>query len=212
MTLVKICGLSTPHTVDAAIAAGATHVGLVFFADSPRHVSIDIAASLIARLPSRITSVGVFVDADDALLDGAVAAGVAVLQLHGDESPARLADVKQRYRRETWRACGVASQSDVDAAAITWRGVANRLLFDAKAPSGARLPGGNGVRFDWRLLGRGPQGLVWGLSGGLDATTVGAAIEATGAPLVDVSSGVEDAPGVKSPAKIRQFVEAVERG
>ena len=211
MTLVKICGLSTPGTVDAAVAAGATHLGFVFFAASPRNLSPERAAALIARVPAHVIKVGVFVDADDALLAHGVAAGLDVLQLHGEETPARVADVKTRFGRETWRAAGVRSRADIDEAAQAMRGVADRLLFDAKAPNGAPLPGGNGVRFDWRLLCEPPRGVDWGLSGGLDAATVAAAVAATRAPLVDVSSGVEDAPGVKSVAKIRAFVAAAGR-
>ena len=205
--MVKICGLSTPDAVDAAVAAGASHVGFVFYAPSPRNVDPARVAALAARVPARVTRVGVFVDPDDALLDHAVTAGMDVIQLHGREDAARTAAVKARYARPVWRAVGVATRADIDAAAAN-AGAADLLLFDAKAPSGAALPGGNGVRFDWRLLGGGPA-RPWGLSGGLDASTVGAAITGCRPPLVDVSSGVEDGPGVKSAAKIQCFIEAV---
>lgn len=207
MTEVKICGLSTVETLDAAIGAGATHVGFVFFARSPRNLSPEKAASLAARVPLRVTSVGVFVDPNDELLD-AVAPFLDVLQLHGDETSARLATIKARYRREVWKAAGVATAADIRAADAAAQGC-DLLLLDAKAPSSAPLPGGNGLRFDWRLLGTTQPRMNWGLSGGLDADNVGAAVREILPPLVDVSSGVEDAPGVKSVAKIRAFIEAV---
>ena len=205
MTDVKICGLSTRATVDAAVGAGASHLGFVFFGPSPRNVAPDAAAALGRGLPSHVVRVGVFVDPDDALLDRA-APVLDVLQLHG-ASPARLATVRARFGRPVWRAAGVATAADVRAAIAAARG-ADRLLFDAKAPTDAALPGGNGVRFDWRLLGGVVIDGAWGLSGGLDAATVGDAISLTRAPLVDVSSGVEDAPGVKSVDTIRAFIAA----
>ncbi len=207
MTLIKICGLSTPETLDAAVAAGVSHIGFMFVTRSPRYVSLEAAAALAARLPAQVKSVGVFVDADDALL-AAAAAFVDVLQLHGSETPARIAEVR-RHGREVWRATGVATRADIAAAVKASQGVADRLLLDAKAPSAAPLTGGNGIRFDWQLLGNFNPGMAWGLAGGIDAGNVGAAIAATAAPLVDVSSGVEDAPGVKSVEKIRAFVAAV---
>lgn len=209
MTAVKICGLSTAETVDAAVAAGASHLGFNFFAASPRYISAEQAAALAARVPAHVISVGVFVDPDDALLDGAVAA-LDAIQLHGTEPPARLAEIKARYGKPVWRAAGVATRGDIRAA-VAAAGPADLLLFDAKAPRGAPLPGGNGVRFDWRLLGGINVGGLWGLSGGLDAASVGAAVALARPPLVDVSSGVEDAPGVKSAAKIREFIAAVRR-
>lgn len=207
MTLIKICGLSTPETLDAAVAAGVSHIGFMFVARSPRYVTLDAAAALAARLPAHVKSVGVVADADDALL--AAAAGIVdVLQLHGQEPPARIAEAR-RFGREVWRAIGVATRADIAAAVKASQGVADRLLLDAKAPSGAPLSGGNGLRFDWQLLGNFNPGMAWGLAGGIDAGNVGAAIAATHTPLVDVSSGVEDAPGVKSVEKIRAFVAAV---
>ena len=207
MTLIKICGLSTPDTLDAAVAAGVSHIGFMFVTRSPRYVSLEAAAALAARLPVHVKSVGVFVDADDALL-AAAATFVDVLQLHGSETPARIAEVR-RHGREVWRATGVATRADIAAAVKASQGAADRLLLDAKAPSGAPLSGGNGLRFDWQLLVGFNPGMPWGLAGGIDAGNVGAAIAATQAPLVDVSSGVEDAPGVKSVEKIRAFVAAV---
>lgn len=208
MTLVKICGLSEPATLDAAVAAGADFVGLVFFPPSPRHLGFEAAAALASRVPARVGRVGVFVDPDDALVETAIrAARLTALQLHG-ASPTRAAEAKRRFGLETWAAVPVATRRDVEGAAA-WRGAADRLLFDAKAPKGASLPGGNAVRFDWRLLEGFDVGMPWGLAGGLDPASVAEAIGVTGAPLVDVSSGVEDAPGVKSADKIRAFVKAV---
>jgi len=208
---IKICGLSTNDAVDAAVTAGASHVGFVFFAPSPRNVAAAQVAALIAHAPSNVTSVGVFVDPDDALLDDAVSAGLDAIQLHGRETPERIAGIRRRFRLPVWRAVGVATRDDIHSAIATTRGVADMLLFDAKAPSGSTLPGGNGVRFDWRLLDGVRPDIAWGLSGGLDASTIAEAVSAARPPLVDVSSGVEDEPGVKSVGKIRAFIEAVRR-
>ena len=207
VTLVKICGLSTPATLDAAVGAGATHIGLVFFAKSPRHVDPARAAALARRAPGRVVKVGVFVDPDEALLD-AVAPFLDALQLHGSETLARLTAIKARYGRAIWRAAGVATAADIRAAAADARGC-DLLLLDAKAPKGAPLPGGNGLRFDWRVVAQARPAMAWGLSGGLDAANVGDAVRAAAPALVDVSSGVEDAPGVKSAAKIEAFIQAV---
>jgi phosphoribosylanthranilate isomerase len=209
VTLIKICGLTEPATLDAAVAAGCDHVGFVFFPRSPRHLDFDRAAGLAARVPGTVKRVGVFVDPDDGLLEIAIRAGrLDALQLHGEEPPARVADVKRRFGLEVWKAVPVRTRGDIEAARA-YRGSADRLLFDAKAPKGADLPGGNGLRFDWRLLEGTSIGMPWGLSGGLDPASVADAIGATGAPLVDVSSGVEDAPGVKSADKIKAFIKAV---
>ncbi len=205
MTDIKICGLSTRDSVDAAVGAGASHLGFVFFAPSPRNVTADQARALGRDLPAHVVRVGVFVDPDDALLDAAAPA-VDAIQLHGSESAARLAAVRARYGKPVWRAAGVATRDDIRAALVDARS-ADRLLFDAKAPTGASLPGGNGRRFDWRLLD-GVGDRAWGLSGGLDAASVAEAIRTARPPLVDVSSGVEDSPGVKSVDKIRAFVAA----
>ncbi len=209
MTDIKICGLSTQDTLACAIDAGASHVGFVFFPKSPRHVGFETAASLAVRVPGHVQRVGVFVDPDNELLDAAIRAGrLDVVQLHGREDAARIADVQRRFGVGVWRAASVATSADVEAA-VAARGTADLLLFDAKAPNGSELPGGNGVRFDWRLLSGRSFGGRWGLSGGLDAGCVAEAVTVTGAPLVDVSSGVESAPGVKSADKIRAFCEAV---
>lgn len=209
MTEIKICGLSEPESVMAAVGAGANHVGFVFFPRSPRNVLLDAVAGLSSQVPDRVGRVGLFVDADDALIGQSVSAGrLTAIQLHGAEDPARAAQVRARFGLPVWKAASVRTRADIDAA-LGFRGAADRLLFDAKAPSGSDLPGGNGVRFDWRLLEGVHIGMPWGLAGGLDPDNVAEAVGATGAPLVDVSSGVEDAPGIKSPEKIRAFVKAV---
>lgn len=207
MTGIKICGLSTPETLDAAVAAGATHVGFVFFAPSPRNLKPERAAGLAARVGGRVQRVGVFVDPDDALLDAAAPA-VDIIQLHGHESPARAAAIRARTGKPLWRAAGVANATDIRTASAAARGNCDLLLLDAKAPAAAPLPGGNGLRFDWRLLGDTRPATAWGLSGGLDAGNVADAIRGCAPGLVDVSSGVEVAPGVKSIDKIRAFVAA----
>ena len=205
----KICGLSTPDSLGAAIAGGASHVGFVFFAPSPRDIAFDQAAALAANIPPHVKPVGVFVDPDDALLDKAARSGrLAAIQLHGSETPERAAAIKAHYRVEIWKAIPVRRRADL-AAANAWRGVADRILYDAKTSATDPLPGGMGVRFDWRLLDGHVHRLPWGLSGGLDATNIAEAIDITGAPLVDVSSGVESAPGVKDASKIAAFLKAV---
>jgi phosphoribosylanthranilate isomerase len=208
VTGIKFCGLSTPDSVDAAVAAGAGWIGFNFFPPSPRAVSPELARALITRMPGHIGKVAVLVDPDDALIDAVLAAGCGVLQFHGAEPAERLAAAKARTGAEVWRASGVKNRSDITAAIAASRS-ADRLLLDAKASTDSPLPGGNGLSFDWRLL----DGMVlpgpWGLSGGLDAGNVGAALALLRPAFVDVSSGIEDAPGVKSVTKIRAFAEAV---
>lgn len=207
MTLTKICGLSTPDTVDAALKGGASHIGLVFFPPSPRNLTFDAAAGLSARAPGHVRKVGIFVDPDDETLQRAIdAAALDVVQLHGAAST-RVAAVRARFGRETWAAVAIKTRADLDASRA-YAGAADRILYDAKTPPGAALPGGMGVRFDWTLLNDFRHPSPWGLSGGLDATNVAEAIARTGAPLVDVSSGVESAPGVKDVDKIAAFLRA----
>jgi phosphoribosylanthranilate isomerase len=213
MIPIKFCGLSTPETVAAAVRAGAGWLGFVFFPRSPRHLEPERAAALTALVPPGIGRVAVLVDADDALIDAVIAAGIDTLQLHGRETPERIAAVKARTGLAVWAARGVANRADI-AAAIAGAGPADRLLLDAKPPAGAGagvadLPGGNGVAFDWRLMLGVQPPLPWGLSGGLDAGNVGAALAVLQPAFVDVSSGTEDRPGVKSIAKIRAFADAV---
>lgn len=204
----KICGLTTPETLDAAIAGGASHVGFVFFASSPRNVSRERVAQLSARVPGHVGRVGVFVNPDDATVEQAVAAGhLDVLQLH-DTAPARAAAIKTRAGLPVWAAVAVRTHADLDAAA-SYAGMADRILYDAKTPPGAALPGGMGVRFDWHLLDGFHHPSPWALSGGLDPFNVAEAIALTGASLVDVSSGVERSPGIKDAGKIAAFLKAV---
>ena len=205
----KICGLSTPETLHAAVAGGASHVGFVFFPPSPRNVSPERAAALAERVPDHVRRVGVFVDPDDALLDRAVAAGrLDAIQLH-KTTPERAAAIRARTGRELWAAVAVRTSADIETAR-GYRGTVDRILYDAKTPEGAKLPGGMGLRFDWRLLAAGfDHALPWALSGGLDAANVAEAVSVTGARLVDVSSGVESAPGIKDVDKIAVLLKAV---
>ena len=206
----KICGLSDEASLDAAIAGGASHLGFVFFAPSPRDLAPERAAALIARVPGDVGKVGVFVDPDDALLDRAVAAGLTAIQLHGLESPDRAAAIKARFGRAVWKAVPIRTRADFDGGR-RYVGAADLLVYDAKPPAGAALPGGLGLRFDWRLLQGVAHPLPWALSGGLDAENVAEAVVTGGATLVDVSSGVESAPGVKDVDKIAAFLQAVGR-
>ena len=204
----KICGLSSPVTVDAAVAGGASHVGFVFFPPSPRHVEPDQATALAARIPGHVGCVGVFVDPNDATLQRSVdAARLDAVQLHG-VTPARAAAIRARFGRETWAALPVKTRADLDAARA-FVGAVDRLVYDAKTPPGAALPGGMGLRFDWALLDGFRHPMPWALSGGLDPQNVADAIARNGARLVDVSSGVETAPGVKDPGLISAFLKAV---
>jgi phosphoribosylanthranilate isomerase len=207
-TSAKICGLSTPETLAQAIRHGASHVGFVFFSKSPRHLDPAQAAALTAQVPGHVAKVGVLVDPDDSWLDHALTAGLDAIQLHGDEPPERVAAIRARTGREIWKAVPVRTRADLDVAA-RYRGVADRILYDAKTPKGADLPGGMGLRFDWKLLDGFAHPLPWALSGGLDARNIGEAVGITGASIVDISSGVESAPGVKDMDKIATFLQAV---
>ncbi|AUW60259.1 phosphoribosylanthranilate isomerase [Sphingobium sp. SCG-1] len=205
---IKICGLSTPDTVDAALKAGASHLGFVFFPKSPRHVDFDKAAGLVARVPQHVVGVGVMVDPDDETLSRAVQAGVKTFQLHGHEAPERVAAIRDRFGVDIWKAISVKTRADLEQGRA-YVGIADFLLYDAKTPDGAALPGGMGLRFDWTLLRGFAPPLPWGLSGGLDPESVADAVAITGAPLVDVSSGVESAPGIKDVDKIAAFCKAI---
>lgn len=206
----KICGLSTPETLDAAVRHGATQIGFVFFPPSPRTLGLDQAAALAARVPGHVRKVGVFVDPDDALLDSAIAAGgLDSVQLHRT-APARAAAIRARTGRELWAAVAVKTRADL-AAAAGFSGAADRILYDARTPEGAALPGGMGLRFDWTLLQDHRHALPWTLSGGLDPANVEEAVRITGATSVDISSGVESSPGVKDVDKIIAFLQAVAR-
>jgi phosphoribosylanthranilate isomerase len=206
--LVKICGLNDERGVAAAVEAGADFVGVVFFARSPRFVEPEHAAALLDAVPRRIKRVGLFVDADDALFDRVLRrVRLDLLQLHGKEPPARVADLRAHWGLPAMKVIGVSAASDLEAA-TSYLDIADRLMFDAKPPKGATRPGGNAVSFDWTLLAGHKWKLPWFLAGGLTARNVARAIKLSGAKAVDVSSGVESAPGVKDPKKIRAFIKA----
>jgi len=206
--LVKICGLATAEALDVALEAGADMVGFVFFAPSPRHLGFDKAHILGARVRGRARKVALTVDADDALLAAAFEAlQPDMLQLHGKESPPRVAALKSRFGVPVMKAIPIAARADL-AAIAAYAGIADWLLFDARAPREATRPGGLGTPFDWHLLKSLDPGVPFLLSGGLDASNVGEALRITRAPGVDVSSGVERAPGQKDPEKIRAFIHA----
>ena len=207
---IKICGLTDAPAIEAAAEAGIDYAGFVFFPKSPRHLEIAAACDLAAGLPASVQRVALTVNADDTLLDGIVE-GFApdMLQLHGEESPQRVSEVRRRYGRPVMKAVLVAGEEDV-ARADAYRGHADLLLFDAKPPKSVpnALPGGNGLSFDWALIAAARPRGRWLLSGGLTPENVGEAVRITDARGVDVSSGVESAPGRKDPERIRRFVEA----
>ncbi|UWQ79828.1 phosphoribosylanthranilate isomerase [Leisingera sp. S132] len=206
---VKICGLSTPQDVSAVAAAGAAYAGFVFFPKSPRNVSIAQAAALAIEAPIGLCKVALTVNASDDDLDAITGAvPLDMLQLHGKESPERVAEVRARYGLPVMKAVGIADASDIPQIAL-YEQVADQLLIDAKPPKEAELPGGNGLAFDWRLLAaRKYWQKPWMLAGGLTPENVAEAIRMTGARQVDVSSGVESAPGEKDAALIEAFTTA----
>ncbi|MEC8666791.1 MAG: phosphoribosylanthranilate isomerase [Pseudomonadota bacterium] len=208
---VKICGLSRPEDVAAAADAGAVYGGFVFFPKSPRNVSIDVARDLAVAAPIGLAKVALVVNADDALIDAITGAvPLDMLQLHGKESPERVAELRARTGLPVMKAVGIAGPEDLDQIAI-YEQVADQILIDAKPPKGADLPGGNGLAFDWRLLqGRKYWTRPWMLAGGLTPDNVAEAVRLTGARQVDVSSGVESAPGVKDLDRIGDFVRAAQ--
>ncbi len=207
-TRVKICGLSTEAGLKAAFDAGAAYVGFVFFPKSPRNVSIVTARSLAQQVPVGVAKVALVVDADDALLDAITeSVPLDMLQLHGHESPERVLAVKARYGLPVMKAVGIADADDL-ALLDTYQAVADQILVDAKPPKMAELPGGNGLSFDWTLISRRRWPKPWMLAGGLTVQNVAEAIALTGAPQVDVSSGVEMSPGVKDRAMIAAFMTA----
>ena len=208
---VKICGLCRPEDVTAVADAGASYGGFVFFPKSPRNVSIAQARDLALGAPVGLAKVALVVNADDAMLDAITAAvPLDMLQLHGSESPARVAEVKARYGLPVMKAVGVGGPEDL-AAIDVYAEVADQLLIDAKPPKGADLPGGNGLAFDWQLLaGRKYWSVPWMLAGGLTPDNAAEAVLRTGTRQLDVSSGVESAPGVKDAAQIAAFVAAAQ--
>ena len=208
---IKICGLSTPEAVDRAADLNADMAGFIFFEKSPRHVAIDSAAALAERARTRgLTTVAVTVDMDDAGLDEIVARMKPDwLQLHGGESPERAAEIKARYKLPVMKAFAIREAADLERIA-PYQGIAERFLFDAKPPKGSDLPGGNGVSFDWQLLAALDGTASYMLSGGLTKDNIGEALSISGATMVDVSSGVESAPGVKDLDMMDAFVRAVQ--
>lgn len=209
-TRVKICGLREPDHVAAAVGAGAAYVGLVFFAKSPRNIEPAAARALALTVPEGVAKVALTVDASDAELDRITAmVPVDMLQLHGHETPERVREVRARYGLPVMKAVGLAGPGDLTALEA-FQDVADQILVDAKPPLNADLPGGNGLAFDWRLLLGRVWRRPWMLAGGLTPENVALAIRSTNARQVDVSSGVERAPGVKDAALIRAFIGAAQ--
>jgi phosphoribosylanthranilate isomerase len=210
MTLdIKICGLKTGEALQAALSGGASHVGFIFFGKSPRNIAPAEAGRLRKAATGRAKAVAVTVDADDATLDAIVAEMAPdMLQLHGHETPERVAAVKARHGLPVMKAFSVRDVADL-AAIKPYRGVADLFLFDAKPPRGAELPGGNGVPFDWRVLAALDPDLRYMLSGGLNAGNIGEALRRVSPAGIDISSGVESAPGIKDVALIEAFFGAV---
>ena len=207
---VKICGLKTTADVAAVAASGAAYAGFVFFAKSPRNLTIPAARELALAAPVGLAKVALVVDADDVFLDAITEAmPLDMLQLHGHESPDRVAEVRARYGLPVMKAVGVADEGDL-AAVFDYSLVADQILVDAKPPKNADLPGGNGLSFDWRLVAQRRWLRPWMLAGGLTPDNVAEAIRLTNARQVDVSSGVEAAPGVKDAGRITAFVKAAQ--
>ncbi|MGR3565677.1 MAG: phosphoribosylanthranilate isomerase [Heliomarina sp.] len=208
-TRMKFCGLRTPVDVSAAVEAGAAYVGFVFFPPSPRYLTPEDAAPIAAQVPEGIAKVALVVNADDELLDQITeTVPIDMLQLHGKETPKRLAEIKQRYGLPVMKAVGVAGPEDLETL-DTYLRVADQVLVDAKPPKDATLPGGNGLAFDWRLIAGRRWPVPWMLAGGLTEANVAEAMRLTGARQVDVSSGIETAPGIKDSALMQSFAEAV---
>lgn len=204
----KICGVNTPEAVAAAVTGGASHIGLNFYPPSPRYVAPALAARLVAEAPGEVCRVGLFVDPDDATLAATLGTvGLDLLQLHGDETVERVAALRQRFGQPIMKVIRVAGADDIDAAGA-FATVVDWLLFDARAPATMKgaLPGGNALSFDWQLIAGRDWPVPWMLSGGLDAGNVAGAVTTTNAQVVDVSSGIEDRRGHKSPAMITEFL------
>ncbi|SMX37882.1 phosphoribosylanthranilate isomerase [Maliponia aquimaris] len=207
-TRVKICGLTRPEDVAAVAAAGARYAGFVFFPKSPRNLSVAAARDLALLAPVGLAKVALVVNPTDDLLDEITrAVPLDMIQLHGSESPERVAEVRARWGLPVMKAVGVAGAEDLDRLTV-YQQVADQILVDAKPPKGADLPGGNGLAFDWRLIAGRRWSRPWMLAGGLTPDNVARAVAMTGAAQVDVSSGVESAPGVKDAAMIARFVAA----
>ncbi|SDH84884.1 phosphoribosylanthranilate isomerase [Roseospirillum parvum] len=208
---VKICGLTTPDAVAAAVEGGADWLGVVFFAPSPRAIEPEAAAELLDGVPEEVVKVGLLVDPDDATLDRVLAqVRLDMIQLHGRETPQRVEAIRQEFGRPVMKAISVGGAADL-LAAKAFDGVADRLLFDARPPQGAANPGGNAQPFDWPLMADWRGQSPWMLAGGLSPDNLAQAVKASGATAVDVSSGVESARGVKDPDLIRRFLEVAAR-
>lgn len=206
---IKICGLKTPEAVATALAGGASHIGFIFFPKSPRYVTAEVAGELRKAAIGKAKAVAVTVDAGDDVLDAFVTAmRPDMLQLHGSETPERVAAVKNRYGLPVMKVFSVREATDLDAVGV-FRGVADRFMFDAKPPAGSELPGGNGIPFDWHALAGLDRDVDYMLSGGLNATNVGDALRLLDPPGIDISSGVESAVGVKDVALMQEFFKAV---
>lgn len=207
-TRVKICGLTRARDVDNAAQAGAQYAGLVFFPKSPRNLTLDAARALAVDAPVGLAKVALVVNPDDATLDAIIAqVPIDIIQLHGSESPARVAEIRARHGLPVMKAVGISSAADLPKLS-QYEAVADQILVDAKPAEGAALPGGNGVSFDWRLIAGRDWLRPWMLAGGLTPSNVAEAVRLTGARQVDVSSGVESAPGVKAAALMEAFVRA----
>lgn len=206
---VKICGLKTDRALEAALSGGAAYVGFIFFPKSPRHITLEDASRLCALARGRAQSVAVSVNADDSMLESIVTkVQPDILQLHGSESPERLAAIKRRFGLPVIKALAIRDRADL-ALVDPYRGIADRFLFDAKPPVGSDLPGGNGVSFDWTVLSGLDSDIDYMLSGGLNAGNIATALNQTKANSIDVSSGVESATGSKDISLIAEFFEAV---
>lgn len=207
---VKICGLTRADDVAAAVKSGAGYVGFVFFAKSPRHLTIDAARLLAVEIPTGVAKVALTVDAPDAFLDSLLdGVPIDILQLHGTETPERVTALRARYGLPVMKAVGVATAADLPAIDI-YSAVADMVLIDAKPPRGAALPGGNGLAFDWRLMADRTWSVPWMLAGGLTPDNVAEAVRLTGARQVDVSTGVEAAPGMKDADLVARFIKAAQ--
>jgi phosphoribosylanthranilate isomerase len=207
---IKICGLTTPEAIDLAVARGATHVGFIFFEKSPRHIDPLTAGSLADRVRGQSKIVAVTVDADNEQLEEIIAfLKPDILQLHGRETAQRVLDVKAMFGLPVMKAFSIRTAEDLRQIE-SYDGLADRMLFDAKAPAGSDLPGGNGVAFDWTIMAALDDGVEYMLSGGLNKDNVAQALSMTRAPGIDISSGVESTPGVKDSAKMNAFFDAVD--
>lgn len=209
---VKICGVRTPEAIAASVQGGARYVGFVFYARSPRSIEPNLAAELARTVPTGVRTVGLFVDPDDAFLENVLGrVPLDMIQLHGSETPERVAEIRQDFPAAVMKAVKIGVPEDLKTAK-SYDGIVDRLLFDAKPPTNvAALPGGNGVPFDWSLLAGREWLSPWMLSGGLTPDNIAEAVTVTGAPAVDVSSGVEDRPGHKDPVLITSFLAAAAR-